>query len=193
MVSQTRCNYFAATIFVQADGSVLRRLNAIPDRYMFSPNYTDHVNNGSAYSELTGRDDFTLGSLRLDSLEVSIYFCGLGTAPARYDDTIFAFRGKSRTLKVRRCSTRRVPFSAGRYKCCSPLFTLTSRWPWSPSTSPLFPATSRTGNTTSSLCTSIASRVQRGTSACGRWTLRHAPPQGWSCVANIVPRLREHR
>lgn len=39
---------------------------------MFSPNYTDHVNNGSAYSELTGRDDFTLGSLRLDSLEVRI-------------------------------------------------------------------------------------------------------------------------
>ncbi len=37
---------------------------------MFSPNYSDHVNNGSAYSELTGRDDFTLGSLRLDSLEV---------------------------------------------------------------------------------------------------------------------------
>lgn len=74
MVSQTRWNYFAATIFVQADGSVLRRLNAIPDRYMFSPNYTDHVNNGSAYSELTGRDDFTLGSLRLDSLEVSIFF-----------------------------------------------------------------------------------------------------------------------
>lgn len=49
---------------------MLRRLNAIPDRYMFSPNFSDHVNNGSAFSELTGRDDFTLGTLRLDSLEV---------------------------------------------------------------------------------------------------------------------------
>lgn len=58
------------TCEVQADGSVLRRLNAIPDRYMLSPNYSDHVNNGSAFSELTGRDDFTLGTLRLDSLEV---------------------------------------------------------------------------------------------------------------------------
>lgn len=57
-------------MFAQADGSVLRRLNAVPDRYMLSPNYSEHVNNGSAYSELTGREDFTLGSLRLDSLEV---------------------------------------------------------------------------------------------------------------------------
>ncbi|CAM9426180.1 unnamed protein product, partial [Ectocarpus fasciculatus] len=56
----------------EADGSVLRRLNAIPDRYMFSPNFSDHVNNGSAFSELTGRDDFTLGTLRLDSLEVAV-------------------------------------------------------------------------------------------------------------------------
>lgn len=49
---------------------MLRRLNAVPDRYMLSPNFAEHVNNGSAFSELTGRDDFTLGSLRLDSLEV---------------------------------------------------------------------------------------------------------------------------
>lgn len=49
---------------------MLRRLNAVPDRYMFSPNYSHHVVNGSDYSELTGRDDFTLGSLRIDSLEV---------------------------------------------------------------------------------------------------------------------------
>lgn len=49
---------------------MLRRLNAVPDRYMLSPNYSEHINNGSAFSELTGRDDFTLGSLRLDSLEV---------------------------------------------------------------------------------------------------------------------------
>ena len=62
------------SIASQADGSVLRRLNAVPDRYMFSPNYSDHVMNGSAYSELTGRDDFTLGSLRIDSLEVK---CGI--------------------------------------------------------------------------------------------------------------------
>lgn len=49
---------------------MLRRLNAVPDRYMFSPNYSDHTSNGSAFSELTGRDDFTLGSLVLQSLEV---------------------------------------------------------------------------------------------------------------------------
>lgn len=60
----------STSVDFQADGSVLRRLNAIPDQYMLSPNNSDHVNNGSAFSELTGRDDFPLGTLRLDSLEV---------------------------------------------------------------------------------------------------------------------------
>lgn len=50
---------------------MLRRINAVPDRYMINVNYSEHINNGSAFSELTGRNDFTLGSLRLDSLEVS--------------------------------------------------------------------------------------------------------------------------
>lgn len=61
---------------------MLRRLNAVPDRYMSSSNYSDHVINGSAFSELTGRDDFTLGTLTLDSLEVSraIY----ASSPHRY-------------------------------------------------------------------------------------------------------------
>ncbi|CAM9682036.1 unnamed protein product, partial [Discosporangium mesarthrocarpum] len=56
----------------EADGSVLRRINAVPERYMFSPNFTDKVNNGTEFTELTGREDFTLGTLRLDSLEVAV-------------------------------------------------------------------------------------------------------------------------
>lgn len=55
---------------LQADGSVLRRLNAVPDRYMLRANNSDRIKNGSDFSELTGRDDFSLGTLRLDSLEV---------------------------------------------------------------------------------------------------------------------------
>lgn len=79
---------FWYTCGVQADGSVLRRLNAVPDRYMFSPNYSDHINNGSAFSELTGRDDFTLGSLRLDSLEVSDKH--VATSDGRWHTTVIA-------------------------------------------------------------------------------------------------------
>lgn len=63
-------NSTAYCLGCQADGSVLRRLNAVPDRYMLSPNYSEHVNNEIDFSRLTGRDDFTLGSLKLKSLEV---------------------------------------------------------------------------------------------------------------------------
>ncbi|CAM9147362.1 unnamed protein product, partial [Choristocarpus tenellus] len=56
----------------EADGSILRRLNSIPERYMTNPNYTNRFNNGTEFTELTGRDDFALGTMRLESLEVAV-------------------------------------------------------------------------------------------------------------------------
>ncbi|CAM9249368.1 unnamed protein product, partial [Phaeothamnion confervicola] len=51
---------------------VLRRVNAVPPRYMTSTNNT-HIGNGTDFTELTGDDAgvLMLGSLLLDSLEVA--------------------------------------------------------------------------------------------------------------------------
>ncbi|CAM9134493.1 unnamed protein product, partial [Chrysoparadoxa australica] len=50
---------------------VLRRVNVVPDRYMHDVNFTTHSVNGTALTEITGKQEFTLGALRLDSLEVA--------------------------------------------------------------------------------------------------------------------------